>query len=207
MAQTSLPSAGTSFWAARRRGLVVGAASLVESIRKKSNEGGAACRQDDDRGIRAVLPSVSNTARLRDELPALRALTRARKISGNKLSACAPCQGRAALRTLGSSIARVDRSGSLPIDLLPSTAIAIEGVSKSRTSYASASRARSGCNGARDRAHQGWRIPHGLRCVETKPASSPNSALSEFKSCAHTDYTHDRSRPQAISFTARRWLV
>jgi L-seryl-tRNA(Ser) seleniumtransferase len=120
-------------------GLIVGRRDLVERI--KSNPMKRALRVDKMTlaALDAVLQLYSNPARLKDELPTLRSLTRpAREIEAlaqRVLSAVTNAVGTKATARVIACASQIG-SGSLPVDSLPSAAIAVEGTAKNKSSVA-----------------------------------------------------------------------
>jgi L-seryl-tRNA(Ser) seleniumtransferase len=120
-------------------GLIVGRRDLIERI--KSNPMKRALRIDKMTlaALDAVLQLYSNPARLKDELPTLRSLIRpTREIEAAAqrmlpaVSAAVGIKANARVIACASQIG----SGSLPVDSLPSAAIAVEGAAKNKRSAA-----------------------------------------------------------------------
>ncbi len=120
-------------------GLIVGRKDLIQRIRKNPMKRALRVDKMTLAALEAVLQLYSNPERLKAELPTLRALTRpAQDIEAQALRVLPGVV--TALR--GAATARVTPcasqigSGSLPVDSLPSAAIAIEGAGKHKNSTA-----------------------------------------------------------------------
>jgi L-seryl-tRNA(Ser) seleniumtransferase len=120
-------------------GLIVGRRELIARIRKNPMKRALRVDKMTLAALEAVLQLYSNPARLKDELPTLRALTRA--------AADIDSQARRILPSVVAAVgdkatARVVEcasqigSGSLPVDSLPSAGLAIEGSGKNKSSAA-----------------------------------------------------------------------
>jgi len=120
-------------------GLIVGRKELVARIRKNPMKRALRVDKMTLAALDAVLQLYLNPARLRQELPTLRFLTRSAEEIEHQaqrvLSDIASAVGDKA-RTRVEACSSQIGSGSLPVDSLPSAAIAIEGVGKSKGSAA-----------------------------------------------------------------------
>ncbi len=120
-------------------GLIVGRKELVTRIRKNPMKRALRVDKMTLAALDAVLQLYLNPARLRQELPTLRFLTRpvdeieqqAQRLLGH-VSAAVGERAHARVEACASQIG----SGSLPVDSLPSAAIAVEGTGKSKGSAA-----------------------------------------------------------------------
>jgi L-seryl-tRNA(Ser) seleniumtransferase len=120
-------------------GLIVGRRDLIERI--KMNPMKRALRVDKMTlaALDAVLQLYSNPARLKDELPTLRSLARPTReieaLAQRVLPAVVNAVGTKANARIISCASQIG-SGSLPVDSLPSAAIAVAGVAKNKSSAA-----------------------------------------------------------------------
>jgi L-seryl-tRNA(Ser) seleniumtransferase len=120
-------------------GLIVGRKEIMARIRKNPMKRALRVDKMTLAALEAVLRLYADPARLREELPTLRWLTRplaeieeqARRVLP-AVSAALGAQGTGAVVACGSQIG----SGSLPVDSLPSAGIALSGGKKSRNSFA-----------------------------------------------------------------------
>jgi L-seryl-tRNA(Ser) seleniumtransferase len=120
-------------------GLVVGRKDLVQRMKKNPMKRALRVDKMTLAALEAVLQLYSNPARLRAELPTLRALTRppgdieeqAQRILPHVVTALAG-KADAHVTACASQIG----SGSLPVESLPSAGISIEGSGRTKTSYA-----------------------------------------------------------------------
>ncbi|MGZ5114912.1 MAG: L-seryl-tRNA(Sec) selenium transferase, partial [Burkholderiales bacterium] len=120
-------------------GLIVGRKELVQRIKKNPMKRALRVDKMTLAALEAVLQLYSNPARLKEELPTLRALTRplreieeqAERVVGHIASAIGSASG-AQVTACANQIG----SGSLPVDSLPSAGIAIEHVGKAKGSQA-----------------------------------------------------------------------
>jgi len=120
-------------------GLIVGRKELVSRIRRNPMKRALRVDKMTLAALDAVLQLYSNPERLRAELPTLRWLTR----PAEEIEAQAQRVAAHVTRAVGD-LARVDvvacgsqiGSGSLPVDSLPSAAVAVEGRGKSKGSAA-----------------------------------------------------------------------
>ncbi|MEN3355210.1 MAG: L-seryl-tRNA(Ser) seleniumtransferase [Betaproteobacteria bacterium] len=120
-------------------GLVVGRKDLVQRMKKNPMKRALRVDKMTLAALEAVLQLYSNPARLRAELPTLRALTRppedieeqAQRILPHVVTALA---GKAEAHVI--ACASQIGSGSLPVESLPSAGISIEGSGRTKTSYA-----------------------------------------------------------------------
>jgi L-seryl-tRNA(Ser) seleniumtransferase len=120
-------------------GLIVGRKDLIERIKKNPMKRALRVDKMTLAALEAVLQMYSNPARLRNELPTLRWLTRPAHDIEQQAARLLPDviaslhgTAQASLISCASQIG----SGSLPVDSLPSAAIAIEGFGKSKSSAA-----------------------------------------------------------------------
>ena len=109
-------------------GIVVGRADLVRALRKNPMKRALRCDKLTLAALAAVLPLYADPARLPEQLPALRWLTRPAAEIEAAAARLAPSlarwlQGRAAVEVI--AVQSQIGSGSLPIDLLPSHALRI----------------------------------------------------------------------------------
>jgi L-seryl-tRNA(Ser) seleniumtransferase len=120
-------------------GLVVGRKELVQRMKKNPMKRALRVDKMTLAALEAVLQLYSNPARLKAELPTLRALTRAAKdieeqahrILPHVMTALAG-KAKAHVTACASQIG----SGSLPVESLPSAGISIEAAGKTKSSYA-----------------------------------------------------------------------
>jgi L-seryl-tRNA(Ser) seleniumtransferase len=118
-------------------GLIVGRKSLIDRIKKNPMKRALRVDKMTLAALEAVLQLYANPERLKEELPTLRALTRTRDEIEAQAVRILPhveqaigAKARATMVACSSQIG----SGSLPVDLLPSSAIAIEARSGNRGS-------------------------------------------------------------------------
>ena len=120
-------------------GLIVGRRDLIERI--KMNPMKRALRVDKMTlaALDAVLQLYSNPVRLKNELPTLRTLARPTReieaLAQRVLPAVASAVGAKASARVMACASQIG-SGSLPVDSLPSAAIAVEGSAKNKSSAA-----------------------------------------------------------------------
>jgi L-seryl-tRNA(Ser) seleniumtransferase len=155
-------------------GLVVGRSELVQRVKKNPMKRALRVDKMTLAALEAVLRLYANPARLKNELPTLRALTRSvadirqqaqrllprvtKAMDGDAAAEIVPCKSQ-----IGS--------GSLPVDLLDSAAIAIWRSGKKRSSYAEfmASAFRALPVPVIGRVHEGAFVMD-LRCLEDEGA-------------------------------------
>ena len=120
-------------------GLIVGRRELIARIKKNPMKRALRVDKMTLAALDAVLQLYSNPARLKSELPTLRMLTRSRDDIENQAARLLPHvtaavgdKARAHVTACASQIG----SGSLPVDSLPSAAIAIETDQRSKSSAA-----------------------------------------------------------------------
>ena len=120
-------------------GLIVGRKDLIARIKKNPMKRALRVDKMTIAALEAVLRLYSHPETLQQELPALRALTRKQRDIEEQaervlphVAAMLPDGAQARVRTCASQIG----SGSLPVDSLPSAAIAIEPAGKARSSAA-----------------------------------------------------------------------
>jgi L-seryl-tRNA(Ser) seleniumtransferase len=120
-------------------GLIVGRKELVTRIRKNPMKRALRVDKMTLAALDAVLQLYSNPARLKTELPTLRFLTRSAEDIGRQaqriLHHAAAAVGDGAHAHVAACSSQIG-SGSLPVDSLPSAAIAIEGAGRSKSSAA-----------------------------------------------------------------------
>jgi L-seryl-tRNA(Ser) seleniumtransferase len=120
-------------------GLIVGSTELIARIRKNPMKRALRVDKMILAALEAVLQLYMNPARLKDELPTIRHLTRTAADVEQQAQRLAPAV-ESALR--GAASARVVAcssqigSGSLPVDSLPSAAIAVESGRRNKSSAA-----------------------------------------------------------------------
>ena len=120
-------------------GLVVGRRELVQRMKKNPMKRALRVDKMTLAALEAVLQLYSNPARLKTELPTLRALTRAVKFIEEQAQRILP---HVMTALAGKASAKVTActsqigSGSLPVESLPSASISIEAVGKTKSSYA-----------------------------------------------------------------------
>jgi L-seryl-tRNA(Ser) seleniumtransferase len=120
-------------------GLIVGRKELIQRVKKNPMKRALRVDKMTLAALEAVLQLYSNPARLKEELPTLRALTRplrdieeqAERVMGPIASAIGPALGVQVI-ACASQIG----SGSLPVDSLPSAGIAVEHAGKAKGSQA-----------------------------------------------------------------------
>ena len=120
-------------------GLIVGRKELVARIRKNPMKRALRVDKMTLAALDAVLQLYSNPARLKTELPTLRFLTRSADEIGEQaqrvLHHAAAAVGASAHAHVAPCSSQIG-SGSLPVDSLPSAALAIEGAGRSKSSAA-----------------------------------------------------------------------
>ena len=120
-------------------GLMVGRSDLLQRVKKNPMKRALRVDKMTLAALEAVLRLYANPARLKHELPTLRALTRSvediRQQAQRLLPQVAHAVGGEATAKIVPCKSQIG-SGSLPIDLLDSAAIAISHSGKNRSSYA-----------------------------------------------------------------------
>jgi L-seryl-tRNA(Ser) seleniumtransferase len=118
-------------------GLIVGKKSLIDRIKKNPMKRALRVDKMTLAALEAVLHLYSNPERLSRELPTLRALTRTRdEIEAQAVRMLPPVEAAIGGRARARLVACASQigSGSLPVDSLPSCAIAVEAHAGSRGS-------------------------------------------------------------------------
>lgn len=120
-------------------GLIVGRRDLIQRIKNSPMKRALRVDKMTLAALEAVLQLYSNPARLKDELPTLRSLSRpAREIEAlalRILPGVVQAVGAKATARVMACASQIG-SGSLPVDSLPSAAIAVEGAGKNKSSAA-----------------------------------------------------------------------
>jgi L-seryl-tRNA(Ser) seleniumtransferase len=120
-------------------GLIVGRKELIQRIKKNPMKRALRVDKMTLAALDAVLQLYSNPVRLREELPTLRMLTRSRDDVEQQATRLLPHVARALgdkARAQVAACASQIGSGSLPVDSLPSAAIAIDVPGKTKASAA-----------------------------------------------------------------------
>jgi L-seryl-tRNA(Ser) seleniumtransferase len=120
-------------------GLIVGRKELIARIKKNPMKRALRVDKMTLAALDAVLQLYSNPARLREELPTLRMLTRTREDIEQQATRVAPHVAAVMgdrVRVHVTACASQIGSGSLPVDSLPSAAIAVEPHAKTKSSAA-----------------------------------------------------------------------
>jgi L-seryl-tRNA(Ser) seleniumtransferase len=120
-------------------GLIVGRKDLVGRIKKNPMKRALRVDKMTLAALDAILQLYSNPERLRDELPTVRSLTRRREDIEQQATRLLPHVAAAVAdkaRVHVSACSSQIGSGSLPVDSLPSAAVAVEAHAKSRNSAA-----------------------------------------------------------------------
>ena len=119
-------------------GLIAGRKDLMQRIKKSPMKRALRVDKMTIAALESVLQLYANPARLRDELPTLRMLTRSAADIEQQATRVLPHIARAVgARASVKIIACASQigSGSLPVDSLPSAAIAVEPDTRARSSY------------------------------------------------------------------------